>query len=85
MPMNVYVVNQAIIKCIRERWVLGSLLPLTPPPKSLGMRLPIMVTIEVNGQQLPMKVDTSATVSVISTETKTKPLPKCLLNSTSPY
>ena len=44
---------------------------------------PIMVTIEVNGQQLPMEVDTGATVSVISMETKAKLFPECLLNSTS--
>ena len=44
---------------------------------------PIMVTTEVNGQQLSMELDTGATASVISMETKAKLFPNSLLNSTS--
>ena len=44
---------------------------------------PIVVTVGVNGQQLPMEVDTGAAVSVISTTTREKMFPECPLNRTS--
>ena len=43
---------------------------------------PIIVTLEVNGVQLPMEVDTGAAVSVISSTTRDKFFPKCSLRST---
>ena len=42
---------------------------------------PIVVTMGVNGQQLPMEVDTGAAVSLISSATQTKLFPKCQLDS----
>ena len=47
---------------------------------SEGLR-PIVVTMGVNGQQLPMEVDTGAAVSVISSATQAKLFPKCQLDS----
>ena len=44
---------------------------------------PIVVTLEVNGVQLPMEVDTGAAVSVISSTTRDKFFPKCSLRSTT--
>ena len=44
---------------------------------------PIVVTLGVNRQQLPMEVDTGAAVSVISTTTQENLFHSCPLNSTS--
>ncbi len=44
---------------------------------------PIVVTMSVNGQQIPMEVDTGASVSVISTTTQAKYFPKGILDKTS--
>ena len=44
---------------------------------------PIVVTLGVNGQQLPMEVGTGAAVSVISTTTRENLFHSCQLNSTS--
>ena len=44
---------------------------------------PIVVTLSVNGQQLPMEVDTGAAVSVISSTTRANLFHSCPLNSTS--
>ena len=44
---------------------------------------PIVVTLGVNGQQLPMEVDTGAAVFIISSTTRANLFHSCLLNSTS--
>ena len=44
---------------------------------------PIVVTLGVNGQQLPVEVGTGAAVSVISTTTRENLFHSCQLNSTS--
>ena len=44
---------------------------------------PIVVTLSVNGQQLPMEVDTGAAVSVISSTTRANLFHSCPLSSTS--
>ena len=50
---------------------------------SKGARHPIMVIVEVNGQQLRMEVDTGAAVSVISTATRMKLFLKRRVNKTT--
>jgi len=46
-------------------------------------RKPITLSIEVNGQQLPMELDTGAAVSIISTQTRQQMFPEVPLINTS--
>ena len=67
--------------------------PLTDDPLEYTMfrvgetktqvQLPIVVSMGVNGRDVPMEVDTGAAVSIISVATRGKTFPECPLLNTS--